>query len=98
MNDNQFKILMIFSGNAKLSRIREKYGMVAFGLCIMLLEILLKCKDCKCSCDIKNLNLLAYNLQVDINLLQSLIFNSGLFTIDGDVFYSKELLCEGNEK
>ena len=89
---------MIFSGNTKLSRIREKYGMVAFGVCIMLLEILLKCKDYKCSCDIKSLNILAYTLRVDINLLQSIIFNYGLFTIDGDVFYSKELLREGNEK
>ena len=74
--------------DAKLIRVRSKYGAAGYGVYFMLLERL---RDENDYMSIKDYNMLAFDLRVDTSLIKAIVENFGLFvfTDDGKYFYSE---------
>ncbi len=76
----------------KIIKLRIKHGAGGYGVFFMIIEKLRMAPDYKLK---KDYNIIAYDLQVDVNLIKAVVEDFGLFkfTEDGGEFYS-ESLCE----
>lgn len=74
--------------DAKLLKVRMKYGADGYGVYFMLLERLRDDSEYK---SVKDYNMIAFDLRVDASLIKDIVENFGLFafTDDGECFYSE---------
>ena len=73
----------------RLVKVRMEYGMEGYGIYFGIIEILREQKDY--TLNIKDINCIAFDLRVDENIIQDIIFNYNLFEIEDDFFYSRSL-------
>ena len=73
----------------RLMRIRMKYGMEGYGIYFATIEILREAANY--TLELKDIPTIAYDLKVDLNLVEEIIFNYDLFIIDEKLFYSSSL-------
>ena len=73
----------------RLMKVRMKYGMEGYGIYFGLIEILRE--QHKYTLYIDDLNGVAFDLRVDIDMIQDVVLNYNLFQIDGELFYSNSL-------
>lgn len=74
--------------DAKILKVRMKYGAEGYGVYFMLLERL---RDDSEYLSVKDYNMIAFDLRVDASLIKDIVENFGLFafTDDGECFYSE---------
>ena len=74
----------------RLVKVRMQYGMEGYGIYFGIIEILRETQDYTLEYT-ESLESIAFDLRVDIEIVQDIITNYNLFVIDGDVFYSRSL-------
>ena len=74
--------------DAKLLKVRMKYGADGYGVYFMLLERLRDDSEYK---SVKDYNMIAFDLRVDASLIKDIVENFGLFAFadNGECFYSE---------
>ena len=70
----------------RLMKVRMQYGMEGYGIYFGLIEILRE--QHQYTLYIDDLNGVAFDLRVDIDMIQDIVLNYNLFQIEGDLFYS----------
>ncbi|WP_195340980.1 Lin1244/Lin1753 domain-containing protein, partial [Lacticaseibacillus paracasei] len=74
--------------DAKILKVRMKYGAEGYGVYFMLLERL---RDDSEYMSVKDYNMIAFDLRVDASLIKDIVENFGLFAFadNGECFYSE---------
>ena len=65
-----------------------EHGMAAYGIYVALMQLLEEDEDHKLS---KDYSMIAYEMRVDVSVVQSVVEDFDLFEVEEDYFYSKEL-------
>lgn len=65
-----------------------EHGMAAYGIYVTLMQLLEEDEDHKLS---KDYSMIAYEMRVDISVVQSVVEDFDLFEVEEEYFYSKEL-------
>ena len=73
----------------RLMKVRMKYGMEGYGIYFGLIEILRE--QHQYTLYIGDLSGVAFDLRVDVKVVQDIVLNYNLFKKEGDLFYSKSL-------
>lgn len=76
------------SDSPEVMRARMEHGMAAYGIYVALMQLLEKDEDHKLS---KDYSMIAYEMRVDVSVVQSVVEDFDLFEVEEDYFYSKEL-------
>lgn len=66
-----------------------KHGIAAYGIYVTLMQLLEEDEDHKLS---KDYSMIAYEMRVDVSVVQSVVEDFDLFEVEEEYFYSKELL------
>ena len=69
-------------------RARMEHGMAAYGIYVTLMQLLEEDEDHKLS---KDYSMIAYEMRVDVSVVQSVVEDFDLFEVEKEYFYSKEL-------
>lgn len=69
-------------------RARMEHGMAAYGIYVTLMQLLEEDEDHKLS---KDYSMIAYEMHVDVSVVQSVVEDFDLFEVEEEYFYSKEL-------
>lgn len=69
-------------------RARVKHGIAAYGIYVALMQLLEEDEDHKLS---KDYSMIAYEMRVDVSVVQSVVEDFDLFEVEEEYFYSKEL-------
>ena len=77
------------SNSPEVIRARMKHGMIAYGIYVALMQSLEEAEDHRLD---KDYEMIAYDMRTDAEVVQSVVEEFGLFEIDDDSFFSKELL------
>jgi len=75
--------------DSKIVKLRRKYGMEGYGIYFAIVEMLRE--DSAHKRQVSSFEDIAYEIQVDPNIVKSVITEYDLFLIDGDYFYSPRL-------
>lgn len=76
------------SDSPEVMRARVKYGIAAYGIYVALMQLLEEDEDHKLS---KDYSMIAYEMRVDVSVVQSVVEDFDLFEVEEEYFYSKEL-------
>ena len=76
------------SDSPEVMRARMKHGIAAYGIYVALMQILEEDEDHKLS---KDYSMIAYEMRVDVSMVQSVVEDFDLFEVEEEYFYSKEL-------
>lgn len=76
------------SDSPEVMRARVKHGIAAYGIYVALMQLLEEDEDHKLS---KDYSMIAYEMRVDVSVVQSVVEDFDLFEVEEDYFYSKEL-------
>lgn len=76
------------SNSPEVMRARMEHGMAAYGIYVALMQLLEEDEDHKLS---KDYSMIAYEMRVDISVVQSVVEDFDLFEVEEEYFYSKEL-------
>ena len=76
------------SDSPEVMRARVKHGIAAYGIYVALMQLLEEDEDHKLS---KDYSMIAYEMRVDVSVVQSVVEDFDLFEVDEEYFYSKEL-------
>lgn len=76
------------SNSPEVMRARMEHGMAAYGIYVTLMQLLEEDEDHKLS---KDYSMIAYEMRVDVSVVQSVVENFDLFEVEEEYFYSKEL-------
>ena len=76
------------SDSPEVMRARVKHGIAAYGIYVALMQILEEDEDHKLS---KDYSMIAYEMRVDVSVVQSVVEDFDLFEVEEEYFYSKEL-------
>ena len=69
-------------------RARMKHGIAAYGIYVALMQLLEEDENHKLS---KDYSMIAYEMRVDVSVVQSVVEDFDLFEVEEEYFYSKEL-------
>lgn len=85
------------SDSPEVMRARMEHGMAAYGIYVALMQLLEEDVNHKMS---KDYSMIAYEMRVDVSVVQSVVEDFDLFEVEEESFYSKELsdLIEQNRK
>ena len=73
----------------RLLKIRMKHGMEGYGIYFAIVEMLREQQDYILT--LPDIPCIAYDLRVEIGLIEEIVFNYDLFEVDDDKFYSRSL-------
>ena len=73
----------------RLLKIRMKHGMEGYGIYFAIVEVLREQQDYILT--LPDLPCIAYDLRVEIGLIEEIVFNYDLFEVEDDKFYSRSL-------
>lgn len=76
------------SDSPEVMRARMEHGMAAYGIYVALMQLLEENEDHKLS---KDYSMIAYEMRVDVSVVQSVVEDFDLFEVEEEYFYSKEL-------
>ena len=76
------------SDSPEVMRARVKHGIAAYGIYVALMQLLEEDEDHKLS---KDYSMIAYEMRVDVSVVQSVDEDFDLFEVEEEYFYSKEL-------
>lgn len=76
------------SNSPEVMRARMEHGMAAYGIYVTLMQLLEEDEDHKLS---KDYSMIAYEMRVDVSVVQSVVEDFDLFEVEEEYFYSKEL-------
>ena len=76
------------SDSPEVMRARMKHGIAAYGIYVTLMQLLEEDEDHKLS---KDYSMIAYEMRVDVSVVQSVVEDFDLFEVEEEYFYSKEL-------
>lgn len=76
------------SNSPEVMRARMEHGMAAYGIYVTLMQLLEEDEDHKLS---KDYSMIAYEMHVDVSVVQSVVEDFDLFEVEEEYFYSKEL-------
>ena len=76
------------SDSPEVMRARVKHGIAAYGIYVALIQLLEEDEDHKLS---KDYSMIAYEMRVDVSVVQSVVEDFDLFEVEEEYFYSKEL-------
>lgn len=76
------------SDSPEVMRARVKHGIAAYGIYVALMQLLEEDEDHKLS---KDYSIIAYEMRVDVSVVQSVVEDFDLFEVEEEYFYSKEL-------
>ena len=76
------------SDSPEVMRARVKHGIAAYGIYVALMQLLEEDEDHKLS---KDYSMIAYEMRVDVSVVQSVVEDFDLFEVEEEHFYSKEL-------
>lgn len=76
------------SDSPEVMRARVKHGIAAYGIYVTLMQLLEEDEDHKLS---KDYSMIAYEMRVDVSVVQSVVEDFDLFEVEEEYFYSKEL-------
>lgn len=76
------------SDSPEVMRARMKHGIAAYGIYVALMQLLEEDEDHKLS---KDYSMIAYEMRVDVSMVQSVVEDFDLFEVEEECFYSKEL-------
>ena len=76
------------SDSPEVMRARVKHGIAAYGIYVALMQLLEEDEDHKLS---KDYSMIAYEMRVDVSMVQSVVEDFDLFEVEEEYFYSKEL-------
>ena len=76
------------SDSPEVMRARMKHGIAAYGIYVALMQLLEEDEDHKLS---KDYSMIAYEMRVDVSMVQSVVEDFDLFEVEEEYFYSKEL-------
>lgn len=76
------------SDSPEVMRARVKHGIGAYGIYVALMQLLEEDEDHKLS---KDYSMIAYEMRVDVSVVQSVVEDFDLFEVEEEYFYSKEL-------
>ena len=76
------------SDSPEVMRARVKHGIAAYGIYVALMQLLEEDEDHKLS---KDYSMIAYEMCVDVSVVQSVVEDFDLFEVEEEYFYSKEL-------
>lgn len=76
------------SDSPEVMRARMKHGIAAYGIYVALMQLLEEDEDHKLS---KDYSMIAYEMRVDVSVVQSVVEDFDLFEVEEEYFYSKEL-------
>lgn len=76
------------SNSPEVMRARIEHGMAAYGIYVTLMQLLEEDEDHKLS---KDYSMIAYEMRVDVSVVQSVVEDFDLFEVEEEYFYSKEL-------
>nr|DAH79059.1 MAG TPA: protein of unknown function (DUF4373) [Caudoviricetes sp.] len=76
------------SDSPEVMRARMKHGIAAYGIYVTLMQLLEEDEDHKLS---KDYSMIAYEMRVDVSVVQSVVEDFDLFEVEDEYFYSKEL-------
>lgn len=76
------------SDSPEVMRARVKHGIAAYGIYVALMQLLEEDEDHKLS---KDYSMIAYEMRVDVSVVQSVVEDFDLFKVEEEYFYSKEL-------
>ena len=85
------------SDSPEVMRARMEHGMAAYGIYVALMQLLEEDVNHKMS---KDYSMIAYEMRVDVSVVQSVVEDFDLFEVEEESFYSKELsdIIEQNRK
>lgn len=85
------------SDSPEVMRARMEHGMAAYGIYVALMQLLEEDVNHKMS---KDYSMIAYEMRVDVSVVQSIVEDFDLFEVEEESFYSKELsdIIEQNRK
>lgn len=85
------------SDSPEVMRARMEHGMAAYGIYVALMQLLEEDVNHKLS---KDYSMIAYEMRVDVSVVQSVVEDFDLFEVEEECFYSKELsdIIEQNRK
>lgn len=85
------------SDSPEVMRARMEHGMAAYGIYVALMQLLEEDVNHKMS---KDYSMIAYEMRVDVSVVQSVVEDFDLFEVEKESFYSKELsdIIEQNRK
>ena len=72
----------------EVMRARVKHGIAAYGIYVALMQLLEEDENHKLS---KDYSMIAYEMRVDVSVVQSVVEDFDLFEVEEEYFYSKEL-------
>ena len=73
----------------RLMKVRMQYGMEGYGIYFGIIEILRETENY--TLNLKDIPSVAFDLRIELSVLEEIISNYDLFKIDGDLFYSRSL-------
>ena len=73
----------------RLMKVRMQYGMEGYGIYFGIIEILRETENY--TLNLKDMPSVAFDLRIELSVLEEIISNYDLFKIDGDLFYSRSL-------
>nr|DAL12824.1 MAG TPA_asm: protein of unknown function (DUF4373) [Caudoviricetes sp.] len=76
------------SDSPEVMRARMKHGIAAYGIYVALMQLLEEDENHKLS---KDYSMIAYEMRVDVSVVQSVVEDFDLFEVEEEYFYSKEL-------
>ena len=76
------------SDSPEVMRARVKHGIAAYGIYVALMQLLEEDEGHKLS---KDYSMIAYEMRVDVSVVQSVVEDFDLFEVEEEYFYSKEL-------
>ena len=76
------------SDSPEVMRARVKHGIAAYGIYVALMQLLEEDENHKLS---KDYSMIAYEMRVDVSVVQSVVEDFDLFEVEEEYFYSKEL-------
>ena len=76
------------SDSPEVMRARMKHGMIAYGIYVALMQCLEKAENHKLS---KDYDMIAYDMRTETEVVQSVVEDFGLFEVEDNYFFSKEL-------
>ena len=76
------------SNSPEVMRARMEHGIAAYGIYVTLMQLLEEDEDHKLS---KDYSMIAYEMRVDVSVVQSVVEDFDLFEVEEEYFYSKEL-------
>lgn len=85
------------SDSPEVMRARMEHGMAAYGIYVALMQLLEEDVNHKMS---KDYSMIAYEMRVDVSVVQSVVEDFDLFEVEEESFYSKKLsdIIEQNRK